>query len=181
MRLVPLSSDSYNEDVLCLMEPTRVTSNYDNPSLPWVTFMPILWNTTEGDQFQKYTKESISWPFVGKWASLMHRTCLTLQCIHIVAAMVLNLVQTSFVLIRQSTLFNYINVIQLGVNIDILPFLLSVSILPTRMKRWIEAAATRKRWIPYIYTAWWVHCRLAVLFHHFDSYFLPYLLYGSFG
>lgn len=82
MRLVPLSSDSYNEDMLCLIKPTRVTSNYDNPSLPWVTFMPILWNTTERDQFQKYTKESISWPFVGKWASLMHRSCLTLQCIH---------------------------------------------------------------------------------------------------
>ncbi len=30
-------------------ESTRVTSNYDYPTLPWVTFMPILWNTTEGD------------------------------------------------------------------------------------------------------------------------------------
>ena len=44
---------------LFVYQATRVTSNYDNPSLPWVTFMPILWNTTEGDQFQKYTKESI--------------------------------------------------------------------------------------------------------------------------
>jgi hypothetical protein len=33
-------------------------------NLQWVKFMPILWNTTEGDNF-KSTQRSL-WPSVGK-------------------------------------------------------------------------------------------------------------------
>ena len=62
-----------------LSQSTRVTSNYDYPQQSWVNFMPILWNTTEGDQFQKYTKEllALCWKMSYPDASFMsdHPVC----------------------------------------------------------------------------------------------------------